>query len=67
MIGRSVKMRELFAQLEKLARTDVTVTLIGETGTGRDVIAHGASTSARTAARRTPFVIFDCGARCRRT
>src|SRR4051794_24461477 len=32
MIGRSIKMREMFARLEKLARTDTTVLITGETG-----------------------------------
>src|SRR5690348_17822249 len=31
---------EAFAMIERLAPTNVTVTLIGETGTGKDVFAH---------------------------
>jgi DNA-binding NtrC family response regulator len=59
-VGAAPAMREVFALLEKLAPTDLGVTLIGETGTGKDVLAravHGAS-------RRSggPFVVFDCGA-----
>src|SRR5512140_3940164 len=39
MIGRSVKMRELFARLEKLARSDATVLVTGETGAGKELVA----------------------------
>src|SRR5882724_227397 len=46
--------------LEPLARAEVTVTLIGETGTGKDVLAR---TIHQLSPRRTgPFVVFDCGA-----
>src|SRR5437868_11430548 len=40
--------------------TDVTVTLIGETGTGKDVFAH--LTHDLSPRVRQPFVVFDCGA-----
>jgi transcriptional regulator with PAS, ATPase and Fis domain len=59
-VGKSAKMREIFGVLERIAPTDLTVTLIGETGTGKDVIArsiHKASPRAKK-----PFVVFDCGA-----
>src|SRR5260221_235394 len=53
-------MTEVFLVLRRLARTDVTLTLIGETGTGKDVAAHAVhEASARAGA---PFVVFDCGA-----
>jgi DNA-binding NtrC family response regulator len=56
----SPAMGEVFSVLRRLARTDVTVTLIGETGTGKDVTAHAVhEASARLNA---PFVVFDCGA-----
>src|SRR5687768_12205021 len=40
LVARSPAMQQVFDLVERLARTDVTVTLIGETGTGKDVIAH---------------------------
>jgi len=53
-------MTQVFVVLRRLARTDVTVTFIGETGTGKDVAAHAVhEASARAGA---PFVVFDCGA-----
>ncbi len=59
-IGGSAVMRNLFAMLEKVAPTDLTVLLEGESGTGKDVLAralHGRSKRADE-----PMVVVDCGA-----
>jgi len=56
----SASMRQVYALMRQLAATDVTLTLIGETGTGKDVLAHMVHrASARAGA---PFAVFDCGA-----
>jgi DNA-binding NtrC family response regulator len=52
-------MHEVFDVLERVAATDVTVTLIGETGTGKDVLAH--AVHEQSARAEGPFVVFDCG------
>src|SRR4029077_12656015 len=44
----------------RLAPSDVTVTLTGETGTGKDVFAHLLHDTGPRADE--PFVVFDCGA-----
>ena len=59
MIGRSVKMRELFARLEKLAKTDTTVLVTGETGIGKELVAE--ALARHVAAQGGPFVVLDCG------
>ena len=56
----SVVMRQVYALIRQLATTDVTLTLTGETGTGKDVLAHLAHNASPRA--RAPFVVFDCGA-----
>jgi DNA-binding NtrC family response regulator len=56
----SALMGEVFQVLRRLARTDVTLTLIGETGTGKDVTAHAVHEASGRASG--PFVVFDCGA-----
>ena len=56
----SVCMREVFTLLHRLAPTEITITLIGETGTGKDVLAR--AIHAGSARADAPFVIFDCGA-----
>jgi DNA-binding NtrC family response regulator len=60
MVTASRAMNEVFALVGRLAPTDVTVTLTGETGTGKDVFAHLVHDASLRA--RQPFVVFDCGA-----
>src|ERR1044071_3142877 len=59
MIGRSVKMRELFARLDKLARSDTTVLVTGETGVGKELVAEALHDHSPRA--KGPFVVLDCG------
>lgn len=60
LLGCSPRMRELFADLERIAATDVTLLVEGETGTGKDLVAESVHrASARSA---EPFIVFDCGA-----
>jgi len=60
MVGESTAMRAGFALLERAARTDATLLLTGETGTGKEVAAE--SVHERSARKRGPFVVVDCGA-----
>ena len=58
--GTSAVMRELFSMLNRMARTDSSVLIQGETGTGKEVVARALhEASARAAA---PFLVVDCGA-----
>ena len=59
-IGESLAMRTVFGVLERIAPTDATVLLEGETGTGKDVLAR--AIHLREPARQAPFVVVDCGA-----
>jgi transcriptional regulator with GAF, ATPase, and Fis domain len=59
-IGHSVAMRTIFALLERIAPTDATVLLQGETGTGKDVLARAVVDASPRATK--PFVVVDCGA-----
>jgi DNA-binding NtrC family response regulator len=61
MIGRSVKMREMFARLEKLARTDTTVLVTGETGAGKELVAEALHDHSTRGQKDAPFVVLDCG------
>ena len=60
MIGRSAAMRASFALLERAARTEATVLLQGETGTGKDLAAE--SIHLMGDRRNGPLVVVDCGA-----
>ena len=60
MVGSSAAMRQLFVKLDLAARSEGTVVLSGETGTGKELAAmaiHGASGRASA-----PFSTIDCGA-----
>jgi DNA-binding NtrC family response regulator len=59
-VGSSATMRKLFALLGRVAPSNLTVTLVGETGTGKDVLAHATHEASPRAAG--PFVVFDCAA-----
>jgi len=57
---RSKSMRRLLSALEAAARTDVTITLVGETGTGKELLARRIhATSPRAEA---PFIALNCAA-----
>ncbi len=60
LIGKSVRMREIFASLEKVAPSDLTVLVRGETGTGKELVARALHRASRRA--DGPLVVQDCGA-----
>ena len=60
MVGGSAAMRELFSTAERVAQTDLSVLLLGESGTGKDLLAqeiHG-----RSARARGRLVALNCAA-----
>ncbi len=59
-LGTSLAMRRIFGLLERVARSSATVLLTGETGTGKDVLAHALHEQGPRA--RGPFEVVDCGA-----
>jgi transcriptional regulator with GAF, ATPase, and Fis domain len=58
--GKSLAMRRIFGLLERAAPGNATILLLGETGTGKDVLAR--SVHAASARKDRPFEIVDCGA-----
>jgi DNA-binding NtrC family response regulator len=60
MVGRSKAMREVFGLLERVAATDLSCVLLGETGTGKELAARAIHAASPRAAG--PFVVVDCGA-----
>ncbi len=60
LVGDSQPMRQVRALIEKVARSQAPVSITGETGTGKEVVARLIHhLSARTAA---PFIAVNCGA-----
>jgi transcriptional regulator with GAF, ATPase, and Fis domain len=60
LIGVSTRMREIFELLSRVAPTEATVLIEGETGTGKEIIAE--AIHKRSSRRGGPFQIFDGGA-----
>ena len=61
LVGASLEMRRLYAILERVAPTDATVLVEGETG-HRQGRRRALAPRARRRARHGPFVAVDCGA-----
>ncbi len=59
-LGRSIGMRRLFGLFERVAPSDASVLLLGETGVGKDVLARSIHMASPRAVR--PFEVVDCGA-----
>ncbi|HEX5656598.1 MAG TPA: sigma 54-interacting transcriptional regulator [Polyangiales bacterium] len=60
LVGASLEMRRVYAILERLARSDSTLLIEGETGTGKELAARSLHRASSRAAG--PFVPIDCGA-----
>jgi two-component system response regulator HupR/HoxA len=60
IIGASPAMQRVFELMEKVAQTDATVLLSGETGTGKDLVARAIHFAGSRASGR--FVAQNCGA-----
>ena len=59
MIGNSAAMVEIYKMVARVAPTDATVIIEGETGTGKELVARMIWRYSRRAAQ--PFVAVDCG------
>ena len=59
LVGHSEVMRKMFDRLSKIAPTDLTLLICGETGTGKEVAALAVHQASPRAAK--PFVVVDCG------
>jgi two-component system response regulator PilR (NtrC family) len=59
IIGRSDAMLELFKMVETIAKTNSTVLITGESGTGKDLVARAVHYNSLR--RERPFVALNCG------
>src|ERR1700756_2878223 len=60
MIGRSEEMRRAFEVADRVAPTDSTVLILGESGTGKDLLAQ--EIHARSSRSGKPFIAVNCAA-----
>jgi len=60
IVGSSTAMQEVFKRIEKVASTDISVLITGETGTGKELIAK--ELHRRSPRHDKAFVTINCGA-----
>jgi DNA-binding NtrC family response regulator len=60
MLGRSPAMQRVFETVERAAPTDATILLLGESGTGKDLLAQ--EIHARSPRAGSAFVALNCAA-----
>ncbi len=60
IIGSCPQMIEVYNRVEKVASTDITVLVTGETGTGKELIAR--EIHNRSPRAKGPFIAVNCGA-----
>ncbi|KAA3620116.1 MAG: sigma-54-dependent Fis family transcriptional regulator [Calditrichaeota bacterium] len=60
IIGKSAGLLKVFEQIEALADTDESVLILGETGTGKELIANALHT--HSSRDQKPLIVVNCGA-----
>jgi formate hydrogenlyase transcriptional activator len=60
IIGKSAALESVLEQVEQVASTDSTVLIEGETGTGKELIAHAIHNASQRCGR--PFIKLNCAA-----
>jgi PAS domain S-box-containing protein len=60
IIGRSEPMLHLGEEIEQVARTETTVLILGETGTGKQLVARALHATSQR--RDKPFIMVNCAA-----
>lgn len=60
LFGDSTVMRELFALLDRVSRSETHVLIYGESGTGKELAARAVHDRSDRASQ--PFMVFDCSA-----
>ncbi len=60
LVANSPAMRRILREIEQVAPTDTTILLLGETGTGKEIIAHTICQMSQR--RHRPFIKVNCAA-----
>ena len=60
IIGQSHAMEEIFNLIPEVAKSDSSILLVGETGTGKELVAKAIHAKSKRSHR--PFIAINCGA-----
>jgi transcriptional regulator with GAF, ATPase, and Fis domain len=60
MVSRDPAMKQVFELVERVGAADAAVTILGETGTGKELVAR--ALHARSPRREAPFIPVNCSA-----
>jgi DNA-binding NtrC family response regulator len=60
LLTQSPRMLAVFDQIQQVARTDATALILGETGTGKELVSRAIHDRSRRAEK--PFIAVNCGA-----
>ncbi len=60
ILGACAAMRDVYRKIDKIAGTDISVLVTGETGTGKEMLAR--EIHRRSTRKNGPFVAINCGA-----
>lgn len=60
LIGKTLKMQKIFAKIQDVAKTDITVLIQGETGTGKELVAE--AIHQLSARKKKSFLRVNCAA-----
>ena len=60
LVGESESLKRVFGLIQRVAPTDATVLILGENGTGKELVAHAVHQSSPR--RERPFIPIHCGA-----
>ncbi len=59
LVGHSQAMRKIFDRMTKIAPTDLTLLISGDTGTGKELAAKAIHLASKR--EKKPFIVVDCG------
>jgi len=60
LTGRSEAMQKVYRLIDRVAPTESTIVILGDTGTGKELVARAIHDKSRRAGK--PFVAVNCGA-----
>jgi len=60
IVGKSIKMREVYRLINKVAESDATVLILGESGTGKELVAEAIHRQSNRVKQR--FIAVNCAA-----